>query len=168
VREAAEVADADVLRAGGRLEQRPGRELARARLSVLGRVVQEEPQAGSQRRQRADEVRLVEVVGEDVEAEERVGERLFEEAEEELARAPAEPAPALLERRRVEVDRRASGLERSVVEALGVCLRREVPARDADIEAGVAFVEKLERDLGGGSRLDRLLGAGLNSTAVAR
>ena len=47
--EATEVADADVLRPGRRLEQRSRRELARPGLPVLGRVVEEEPQPRAER-----------------------------------------------------------------------------------------------------------------------
>ena len=86
------------------------------------RVVQEQPQARLQVGQAPQDVRLVQVVSEDVELELVVGDGLVEELEDQAPRIEPEPLVLRLVRRGVEVDRRRTRLEGRVVEARRVGL----------------------------------------------
>ena len=80
------------------------------------RVVQEQPQARLQVGQTPQDVRLVQVVSEDVELELVVGDGLVQELEDQAPRIEPEPLVLRLVRRGVEVDRRRTRLEGRVVE----------------------------------------------------
>ena len=115
--------------------------------TCAGGVVEVEAQPRPELAELLDHVRLVEVVGEDVERTCLVGERLGEEVEHEPPGVEAEPVVLLLVVRRVEVERGRRRLDRSVVELFGVRLRGDVPAREAEQERrrpGVASASTLD------------------------